>query len=387
MFRLKNKSMLKIVFLSMVLSSCGLIERFKSSDQPTDSKDSSESSSEDELASDSSDLNMDDDLFSKTLEETNDSSQSDNPISLASDDSDLMSLQEEVDPTGLDNPETEISLAPTKSPPTQEIPFLVEETLPEIKEEVEPTKYSQSGQIKTYKVQRGETLMQIAFKLYGDTSKWKEIKNMNSDKIINNTSLQTHTQLKYRAPSYPFIWNPSGIPYIIKSGETLGTISNSVYSTPAKWKDIWENNKPLIKNPNVIYAGFTVYYNNGGMANFVQPKKDLFAREFTRDSIKKESIVEEVIVAKAITRENTYKAPVISKTKTIIEAQTLQKNDETQIDETVQTLSATKRDQVAKAVLKTTLAPKEKELDLVNNISLPYDQEMEPDIDEEYQTL
>ena len=376
----------------MALSSCGLIGDSKTPEQPTDSKEET-GEVEYELESDSSATNMDDDLFSKTLSETSDTSQTDNPTGLASDDNDLMSLQEEVAPSNLESPETEIALAPTKAEPTQEIPFLVEEDLPEIKKEVEQAPYSQAGQIKTYKVQRGDTLMQIAFKLYGDTTKWKEIKNMNSDKITNNTSLQTHTQLKYRAPDSPFVWNPSGVPYIIKSGETLGTISNSVYSTPTKWKDIWENNKPLIKNPNVIYAGFTVYYNNGGMANFVQPKtdqptKEILANEYDRDSARRESAIEEVIVEKAITRENTYKAPTISKTKTIIGAQTLAATDETQIDETVQTLSATKREQVANAILKTKLAPKEKEIDLVNNISAPYDNnEVEPDIDEEYQTL
>ena len=376
----------------MALSSCGLIEGSKTPEQPTDSKEAT-GEVEYELANDSADLNMDDDLFSKTLNETNDTSQSDNPTALASDDNDLMSLQEEVAPSNLESPETEIALAPTKSQPTQEIPFLVEEDLPEIKKEVEQESYSQAGQIKTYNVQRGDTLMQIAFKLYGDTTKWKEIKNMNSDKITNNTSLRTNTQLKYRAPNAPFVWNPSGVPYIIKSGDTLGTISNSVYSTPTKWKDIWENNKPLIKNPNVIYAGFTVYYNNGGMANFVQPKsdqpvKEILANEYARDSVKREGVIEEVLVEKAITRENTYKAPIISKTKTIIEAQTLALGEETQSDEAVQTLSATKREQVANAILKTKSASKEKELDLVNNISIPYDNnEMEPDIDEEYQTL
>ncbi len=380
--------MLKIIFLSVVLSSCGLIDKFSSSDdQPTDSK-------EDAVVAEgaTTDTEIDDDLFSKTMEETGDLAQQDNPSGLASDDSDLMSLQEEIAPSELEKPETEIALAPTKSEPVKEIPFLVEEALPQIKTEVEPVSYSEAGQIKNYKVQRGDTLMQIAFKLYGDTSKWKEIKNMNSDKISNNTSLQTSTQLKYRAPASPFVWNPAGTPYIIKSGETLGTISNTVYSTPTKWKEIWENNKPLIKNPNVIYAGFTVYYNNGGMANFVQPKaaqptKDIFAREFAKDAAKREGIVEEVVIDKVITRKNPQTTQSSINSKTITDPQTLAPNDEKQFDETKQTLSATKRDQVTQAVLKTTVAPKVKELDLVNNVSLPYDEEMEPDIDEEYQTL
>lgn len=356
--------MLKIVFLSLVLSSCGLIERFKTPEQPTDSKDATATNENSPIEEDSTD-----DLFSKTMDENSNQSSSDNPSNISSDDTELQSLQEEFAPM---------------DPEKKEAPVLVEEALPEIRNEVEPATYSEAGQIKTYKVQRGETLMQIAFKLYGDTSKWKEIKNMNSEKLANNTSLQTNTELKYRAPASPFVWNPSGTPYIIKTGETLGTISNSVYSTPKKWKEIWENNKPLIQNPNVIYAGFTLYYTNGAMANFVQPEETQNHAE-VRDIANNEGGVEEVIIDRIITsKKSNSQAPAL-KSKTITDAQTLTANDETQVDEAIQTLSATTREQVAKAVLKTTVAPNE--LDLVNNISVPHEQEMEPDIDEEVQTL
>ena len=382
---MKNQTMLKIVFLSMVLSSCGLIERFKTPEQPTDSKDATAENS-------SVEADSTDDLFVKTMDETSNPSATDNPSNLSSDDPELKSLQEEFAPMDLEKEESKIAVTPNTNDRSQEAPVLVEEALPEIKTEVEPATYSEAGQIKTYKVQRGETLMQIAFKLYGDISKWKEIKNMNAEKLTNNSSLQANTQLKYRAPASPFVWNPSGTPYMIKNGETLGTISNSVYSTPKKWKDIWENNKPLIKNPNVIYAGFTLYYTNGGMANFVQPKaaqptKDIFARELARDAAAREGIVEEVLVDEAIASKNVKSPSTSVETQTITDTQTLTANDESQVDEAIQTLSATKREQVAKAVLKTTAAPEESELDLINNISVPNEQEMAPDIDEEIQTL
>ena len=47
--------------------------------------------------------------------------------------------------------------------------------------------------------------------------------------------------------------------------------------------------------------------------------------------------------------------------------------DEQEVDEAIQSLSSTQR--------------KGEELDLVNNISVPHEQEMAPDIDEEIQTL
>jgi LysM repeat protein len=377
--------MLKVVFLSLVLSSCGLIERFKTPEQPTDSKDAAVAETTPHEADST------DDLFSKTMDETSSPAATDNPSNIAVDDTELKSLQDEFSPAGPNDTqikESPIALDPVTHDHSQEAPVLVEEALPEIKTEVEPATYSEAGQIKSYKVQRGETLMQIAFKLYGDISKWKDIKNMNSEKLTNNTSLKANTELKYRAPAAPFVWNPSGTPYMIKTGETLGTISNAVYATPKKWKTIWENNKPLIKNPNVIYAGFTLYYTNGGMANYVQPKavqpkKEIVARELARGAASREGIVEEVLVEEAM----TPKKAAIPTEQTITDTQTLTAKDETQVDEAIQTLSATKRNNAAKAVVKAVEAPKEAELDLVNNITVPHEQEIAPDIDEEIQTL
>ncbi len=119
---------------------------------------------------------------------------------------------------------------------------------------------AETGDVKIYKVKKGETLMQIAFKIYGDISKWKELKKLNEEKVSMNALLNPGMSIKYNAPASEFVWNPEGNPYLIKNGETLGTISNTVYQTPKKWNEIWKNNKPLIKNPNLIYSGFTLYY-------------------------------------------------------------------------------------------------------------------------------
>lgn len=114
-----------------------------------------------------------------------------------------------------------------------------------------------SGEISTYKVQKNETLMLIAFKLYGDYAKWKELAQLNSG--LDIYKLREGDTVQYYAPMNEFVWSPEGNPYLIKNGDTLGTISNDTYGTNKYWKDIWNNNKPLIKDPNKIFAGFTIY--------------------------------------------------------------------------------------------------------------------------------
>lgn len=113
-----------------------------------------------------------------------------------------------------------------------------------------------SGEYGNYTVKRGDTLMLIAFKIYGDYTKWRSIANMNP----GSSSLAVGSVIKFQKPARRFSWDPEGLPHLIRNGETLGTISNQKYGTMSKWKSIWNNNRPLIRDPNLIFAGFTVYY-------------------------------------------------------------------------------------------------------------------------------
>jgi nucleoid-associated protein YgaU len=128
----------------------------------------------------------------------------------------------------------------------------------EVVQEAQASEMILSGETGTYAVEEGDTLMLISFKLYGDYRKWREVASQNPG--INPNALKKGTVINYIKPSAEFVWNPEGVPHLIRQGETLGTISNEKYGTPKKWKDIWENNKPMIINPNLIFAGFTLYY-------------------------------------------------------------------------------------------------------------------------------
>lgn len=113
-----------------------------------------------------------------------------------------------------------------------------------------------SGSNGQYTVKKGDTLMWIAFKIYGDYSKWKELSNANG----GISTISTGQVLNYNEPTEKFVWQPNGLPHTVVNGETLGTISNDKYGTAARWRSIYENNQPMIKDPNLIFAGFTLYY-------------------------------------------------------------------------------------------------------------------------------
>jgi nucleoid-associated protein YgaU len=126
--------------------------------------------------------------------------------------------------------------------------------------EAAPTAVYGSGVIDNYVVQKGDTLMKIAFNLYGDIDAWKQIYNMNRDHLQHAAQLRAGMQLKYDKPASAPNLTQNGEPYLIQKGDTLGRISSEVYATTRKWRKLWENNRQLIKDPNRIFAGFYLYY-------------------------------------------------------------------------------------------------------------------------------
>ena len=110
-----------------------------------------------------------------------------------------------------------------------------------------------------YVVAPGDTLMKISFESYGDILRWREILESNKDQIKDVHQLRVGQVLRIEGEDY-IVVERNGEPYLIRKNDTLLKISNKVYGTQKLWKAIWHNNPQLIKNPNKIYAGLTLYY-------------------------------------------------------------------------------------------------------------------------------
>ena len=118
-----------------------------------------------------------------------------------------------------------------------------------------PERKVEQGQ---YKIEKGDTYMWIAYKLYGDYTRWREIERNNPDKERNK--LRIGEFVNYKMPEKEFDWRETGIAYRIKKGDGLSKISKKVYGTPTLWRRIWLNNRRMISDPNLIYTGFTIFY-------------------------------------------------------------------------------------------------------------------------------
>ena len=142
-----------------------------------------------------------------------------------------------------------------KKPEEQVERFLAESPV-EIKVNTDSEISQSFGAMETYKVQKGDTMMMVAFKIYGDYRKWKDLKAWNA----NVKKIKEGVELRYQVPDSKFGWMPNGLPYLVKTGDTLQIVSMDKYGTTRKWKSIYNNNRPLIRDPNLIFAGFTIYY-------------------------------------------------------------------------------------------------------------------------------
>ncbi len=121
------------------------------------------------------------------------------------------------------------------------------------------------GKVVKYKVRRGDTLMKIAFEKYANVYRWREIYNQNKKLIKSYNHVPPGTVLTIAGVEYVVI-EKNGEPYLIRKADTLIKISKTIYGTPTEWKNLWNNNRQLIHNPNKIYAGFTLYHQPIGTA-------------------------------------------------------------------------------------------------------------------------
>ncbi len=151
--------------------------------------------------------------------------------------------------------------------PSFDAPPSMNEVAPEVVAEAPaeaapaPTAFADTstGGSELYEVRAGDTLMKIAFMVYGDVYQWRRVLDENSDRISDPARLIKGTQLKVEnAPNESYYDGHER--YLIKEGDTLGLISSDVYGTQRKWKQLWQMNEGLVKDPNRIYAGFFLRY-------------------------------------------------------------------------------------------------------------------------------
>ncbi len=100
----------------------------------------------------------------------------------------------------------------------------------------------------TYTVVRGDYLWKISKKpdIYGDPYQWMKIYTYNREMIKNPDLIYPDWNLKIVRKTGPN-------EYVVTKGDYLKKIAGAALGDPTQWTKIYEANKSIIKNKNLIY--------------------------------------------------------------------------------------------------------------------------------------
>ncbi|HEY0604094.1 MAG TPA: LysM peptidoglycan-binding domain-containing protein [Herpetosiphonaceae bacterium] len=97
-----------------------------------------------------------------------------------------------------------------------------------------------------YTVQPGDTLGLIARRFLRNDARWPEIFEINRDKLTNPNAIRVGQQLRI-----PIVLAA----HIVQSGETLGSIARLGLGDAGRWREIFDLNRDRVKDPNVLRSG------------------------------------------------------------------------------------------------------------------------------------
>jgi nucleoid-associated protein YgaU len=122
-------------------------------------------------------------------------------------------------------------------------------------ENEELERYTQA--LGSYKVQPGDYLMLIGFKIYGDYKKWRSLLELNN--LAPHSKLTIGSIIKYKYPKDIFRWRFTGEPYKVKENDTLSEISEKELGTIKNLSKLIEHNQKLLPGEALIYEGMTLF--------------------------------------------------------------------------------------------------------------------------------
>lgn len=114
-------------------------------------------------------------------------------------------------------------------------------------------------QYMTYTVRPRDTLMNISYRIYGHYDRWQEIAEINKERIGETYLIMVGQELTLKVPESQ-IRAPAQTPYLIKKGDTLTEIAHKLYGDWRAYTILMEYNAHIINDPNQIYIGLTIYY-------------------------------------------------------------------------------------------------------------------------------
>ena len=130
-----------------------------------------------------------------------------------------------------------------------------------------------------YTVKAGDNLKLLAEKFFGDENRWEKLYELNETILPNPNVIHVGQEITiYTRVDTNIVEQTESIPMVfhrVVSGETLKKISKKYYDDESKWEEIYELNKDIILNPNIIHIGQELKINTILDTNAIVPIKSV----------------------------------------------------------------------------------------------------------------
>lgn len=128
-----------------------------------------------------------------------------------------------------------------------------------------------------YTSEEGDTLQGISRLVYGHSTWWKKLKILNPKlRTLSPVEKVTPgTRIMYRSPRV-------GNHYFVRKNETLSRIAQWKYGTANAWRGLYERNRKISDDPNLIHPGDELIFEASGIVRNVTRGNQVVARVQTK---------------------------------------------------------------------------------------------------------
>lgn len=163
--------------------------------------------------------------------------------------------------------------ADTPPVPTGEEPRRRETGARETTPRPRPTGLPRPSTMKTYTIQRGDRLIDLAREEYGDGTLWEAIKAVNPDLDENRLKIGAQIKIPTEAEARRLVGSargretppaptprgervqPGRATYVVEEGDTLTKIARDVLNDGKRWREIFELNSDRLESADLLPVG------------------------------------------------------------------------------------------------------------------------------------